>query len=340
MSTPAARALDSAAGGGAPGGAGAGAPGGTSPGAGAGGGAPGQGAGAPGGAGKEGFWTAWKAPEQAEIATWAANKNYPDTFTLARTARDLEREAATLRQGKGYPAFKLDPQTKQPIVDPDTKLPVIDENERKAWRTLTGVPESADKYEIPVPENNPYPNFRTYMAEELLNADVPAAMAPRLAQGYERALQRLEAEQRQQEDSASELALKELERAWGPQYQERMALANRGKTWLASQAGGQGFSDLQMRVLESMLGTSNFLTAMWKLGAGNTEARSHGNDGGGGTRAFDGGASQAQARVDQIMADRTAGKINDRQWRETFGPEVDQLAQVIAKGMAPPPGLS
>ncbi|HUP06802.1 MAG TPA: hypothetical protein VMU47_06615 [Caldimonas sp.] len=333
MSTPAGKAMADAAGT-------AGTP--PSPG-GAAGTPPGAAVGTPPGAGaaNQPFFSAWDKPEQKEIRDWAANKNYPDTFTLARTARDLEREAATLRQGKGYPGPKLDPKTQQPVLDPKTNQPVIDEQARTAWRTLTGVPETPDKYELPDIPNNPYPNFRQYMAEEMLAADVPAAMAPRLAAGYERALQRLEAENRAQEDQQSTLALRELEREWGSNYQERMALADRGMKWLAQQAGVQGdFPETQRRLLEGMMGTGNFLTAMWKIGAGNTEARSHGNDGGNPRGGFEGGAAQAQARVNEIMAMRASNQISDRDWNETFSKEVQQLGEIIAKGMAPPPGLN
>jgi hypothetical protein len=311
MATPAARALDSS---GPP--PGAPPPGATTPPA-----PPGSGPSAP-------FFSTWDKPEQKEVRDWVANKNYADPFVLAKTARDLEREAATIRAGKGYPVDTVDPKTNQPVRD---------ENAWKAWNALTGVPETPDKYEIPIAEGNPYPNFKTYMAEELHKIGVPAAMAPKLSAGYERALQRLETENRQQEDSASELALRELETTWGPQYKERMAMAARGKEWISKEAGG--LTELQMRVFESMLGTSKFLTAMWKLGAGNGEARFHGNDGGDqGGRGFEGGASQAQVRVAQIMADRSAGKITDQQWRETYEKETVELGKIISAGFAPPPG--
>ncbi len=85
---------------------------------------------------------------------WVANKNYADTFTLAKTARELEREAATLRSQvslKGYPVDK---------VNADGTVTKADENQRKAWNATMGVPESPDKYEIPLPPITPIRSSR------------------------------------------------------------------------------------------------------------------------------------------------------------------------------------
>jgi hypothetical protein len=266
------------------------------------------------------FWSSWNLPDQKETRDWVANKNYETPFVLAKTAQQLEREAATLRAGKGYP-----------VAGPDGK---IDPNADKAWRALTGVPETADKYDIPLPENNPYPQFKTFMAEELHKAGVPAAMAPALARGYEAAVSKMETQLRAEEDAKSTAALKELEHAWGSNYQERMAMAARGKNWLAQEVGG--LNDTQLRVMESVMGTDKFLSAMWKIGAGNGEARFAGDNLTGG-RSFTGGASEAQARMEQITRERSAGEISDMQWRELSKPggEIDQLRDRIVAGMAP-----
>ena len=265
------------------------------------------------------FWNSWNLPDQKETRDLIANKNYDSPFTLAKTAQTLEREAATLRAGKGYP-----------VPGPDGK---IDPNADKAWRALTGVPETPDKYDIPLPDNNPYPQFKSFMAEELHKAGVPAAMAPALAKGYEAAVAKMETQLRAEEDTKSQHALEQLKMSWGSNYQERIALAARGKAWLAQEAGG--LNDTQLRVMESVLGTDKFLAAMWKLGAGNAEGRFVGDNLHGG-RGFEGGASEAQARINQLTADRSAGKIKQYEWAEISkkGGELDQLIAKVAGGMA------
>lgn len=329
MSTPAAAALNNAgAGGGAGAGAG-GAPAGAAPvapGAGGGGAGPAGGGAGAGGANQPFFndWIKPDAPEGKDVRDWLTNKNFADPATLVTAYRNTEREAAQLRTAanlKAYPIDKVDPVT--------GAITKADPNQVSAWRTAMGVPATAAEYKLSVPSNSPYPQFTGYLSEVLHEVGVPAAMAPRLAEGYEKAVARMETELRAQEDTASAAALKTLEADWGANYQERMSLAGRGKDWLAKEAGG--LNDIQMRTLEAVLGTPKFLSAMWKLGAGNKEIPFPGGDGGGGGK-FEGGAAQAQAEYAQLQADRSAGKIDT----DTYRKRERELAEVIAGGFAPP----
>lgn len=272
-------------------------------------------------AANQAFWDSWQAPEQKEVRDWVANKNYADPFTLAKTAQGLEKDAATLRSQvslKGYPADK---------VNPDGTVLKADQNAVKAWRETMGVPETPDKYDIKLPTTSPYPQFQTYLQAMMHEAVVPAAMAPALAKGYEAAVTRLETELRERETADSKLKLAELERAWGPQYAERTSLAARGKEWIAKEAGG--ITDQQLRTMESVLGTDKFMTMLWKFGAGNKEpgfAGSNSNPAG-----FQGSASAAQAALDQLTADRVAGKVTTEQFRV----KQTELTNIIIAGMKP-----
>jgi hypothetical protein len=275
-------------------------------------------------AANEGFWSTWTAPEQKETREWIANKKYADPFVLAKTAQGLEKEAATLRTAvnvKAYPATTRN-------ADGTFKAP--DENAIKAWNTAMGVPATAADYKLEVPANTPYPQFTGYLSEVLHEAGVPPAMAPKLAAGYEKAVQRMETELRAQEDAKSATDLKQLEMEWGQNYKERVALGQRGKDWLAKEVGG--LNDMQLRVLESSLGTAKFMALMWKFGEGNKEPSFAG---GGQGKSFEGGASQAQAEWDQIMADRNAGKISNHVWNDPK--EIarrDAIVERIANGNA------
>lgn len=298
------------------------------PGAGGGGAGPAGGS-AGAGAANQPFFNDWfkpDAPDAKDTTAWLANKNFADPATLVKSYRGLETEAASLRTAanlKAYPADK---------VNPDGTVVKADENAVKAWRTSMGVPEMADKYEIAAPKDSPYPQFTNYLKDVLHEAGAPPAMAKVLAAGYEKAVVRLETELRAKEDTESAAALKTLEMEWGSNYKERVALGNRGKEWLAKEVGG--LNDLQMRTLESVLGTTKFMTAMWKFGAGNTEASFAGGSSGAGG-SFEGGASAAQAEWDQIMADRAAGKISDFKWKDPQAQaHRDALVERIANGNA------
>jgi hypothetical protein len=294
----------------------------VAPGAGGGGAGP-----AGGGAGGQPFFDSWlpaAAPEAKEARDWLANKNFADPATLVKSYRETEREAATLRAAanlKAYPADKVDPTT--------GSVTKADPTQVAAWRTSMGVPATPAEYKLEIPANAPYPQFTGYLSEILHEAGVPAAMAPKLAAGYEAAVAKLETELRAKEDTESAAALKSLETEWGANYQERVSLASRGKEWLSREVGG--LNDVQMRTLESVLGTPKFMAAMWKIGAGNREIPFPGQDGGG-ARPFQGGASQAQADYSQLQADRAAGKISTEEYRK----REQELANVIASGFAAP----
>jgi hypothetical protein len=332
MSTPAAAVLSgtaaassgaAAAGGAAPGGASGAAASAAAAAAANAGGAAGA-AGGGGSAANQPFWNGWDKPDQKETRDWVANKAYADPFVLAKTAQGLEREAATLRSAKGYPSD---------VVAADGTVTKADENARRAWNAAVGVPETHAAYEIPLPANNPYPEFAEMMKQEFHKAGVPAAMAPQLAKGYEAAVMAMETKLRASEDAASQSALLKLQQDWGPQYQERVAIAARGKDWLAREVGGM--NEVQMRTLESVLGTDKFMAAMWKIGAGNKEAGFAGGLTSGGGQ-FQGGASEAQTQLDTLQADRSAGRISDATWREhsKSGGLLDTLRDKIVAGMA------
>lgn len=310
MSTPAAQALSGANASGAAAGAS---------------GTPGADAGGAAGAGAQPanqpqFWSGWNLPDQKETREWVANKNYDSPFTLAKTAQTLEREAATLRASKGYPTD---------TVNADGSVTQADPNARKAWNTAVGVPETSDKYNLKADER--FPEFTKFMAQEMHKAGVPLAMAPALQKAYDAANAATLKQIETQENTASEQGLAQLKDAWGANYQERVSLASRGKEWLSKEVGG--LDDIQMRTLESVLTTPKFMAAMWKIGAGNGEARFAGGDN---PRGFTGGASEAQTRLNQITTERAAGTIKDAQWRELDKPggELEQLRNRIAGGMA------
>lgn len=332
MSTPALAALDGSNAGAAP------APVGTNlPGAGAGGGAgstpvvPGGAGGAPatapgagGAAANQPFWSGWTDPADKDVRDFAANKNFPDIKAAIKSQRELETNVATLRAAANLKAYPT------ATTNPDGTVKPADALALKAWDTTMGVPESPDKYDLAMPADSAYPQFKTYLADELHKAHVPASMANQLSKGYEAAVTRMLTELKTEENTRSAATLLELERDWGANYKERVAFAARGKEWLAKEAGG--LDDLQLRSMESSMGTAKFMTAMWKMGMGNREASYAGGTNQPGT--FGNSAATAQVELDQIMADRTANKITDFQWRTVSSKRVDELRDIIVGGMA------
>jgi hypothetical protein len=277
------------------------------------------------GAANESFWSGWADSSDKDVREWAQNKNYPDVKTLARTALGLEKLMGAEKAGRTVvlPADEY---------DKDGKLLKADDAGRKAYYAKIGVPESPDKYDLQVPADNPYPQFSKYISQMFHENGVPARMATQLAKGYEATMAKMETEIRAQEDAKSQTDMQELERSWGSNYQERVSLAQRGSSYLEKEVGG--LTDIQKRTLESVLGTPKYMTLMWKIGAGNQEARFAGDTNRG--NQFGSSSGEAQARLDAIQADRAAGKINDFKWREMAKPggELDSLRDQIVKGFA------
>jgi hypothetical protein len=312
---------------GAPGGSGD-AGGGAAPGAAgaAGGGAP-AGAAAPSGGAVTHFWDGWlpqteTKPEVVEARTWIAAKNYQDPLTFVKSARDWETQAATLRAGKGYPVAK---------ANPDGTPGKIDDNQWKAWNLAVGVPESADKYEVP--SDPTFPNYSTYMKQAFLKAGVPAEMAKTIGREHEAAIARVIAEAKAQEDSQSQLALMELKQSWGTNAVERLSIADRGRRWMADKLGG--VTEEQWRGFEALFGTAKTLTMLYEFAAGNREVQ---GAGGGAPPALGAGsAAEAQAELDRINHLRmTDAKSAEAQWNPTeYAKRTDPLMQRIVAGMTP-----
>ena len=203
-----------------------------------------------------------------------------------------------------------------------------DDAGRAAFRKALGVPETPEGYDIPVPEGNPYPEYKNLMAKVFHEADISPRQARAIAMGNEAAMKALETQIRAAEDAASQQGLLQMQTEWGANYNPNLQIASRGREFLRAQTG---ISELQERQMESMLGTDKFLKMMYQFGAGNKEMSST-LPGGGGT-GFGNAVAEAQSRMDQITADRAAGKLSDHAYR-ALGPEIDQLIKTIGAGFA------
>lgn len=327
MSTPAAAALDGAAGSPAGGNGSPGASGSTP--------APGVAPNASPSANQP-FYDTWikpDVPEAADLKGWLANKNFSDPVAFVKSARETERSATDLRAAanlKGYPVA-----TKN--ADGTPKPP--DANAVNAWRTAMGVPDSPDKYDFGDLSKNPNvdPHFSKMLAEELYEVHTPAALATAQGAAYERAVVRHIEHLNVQDDRRAGEELRALEVEWGPNFKERAAIAARGRTWIYNEIGAPNPTKREERMIELALGgTTKFMKAMWKFGSGNQEIGSP-PGGGGAPKGFEGGtAAAAQAEYDQLLADRSAGKITDAQWRSTGSKRERELGDLIASGYAPP----
>jgi len=210
------------------------------------------------------------------------------------------------------------------------ELVKADPEGRAAFNAKIGVPASADKYDIPQDPN--FPEFKGEISKVLFEAGVPARMASQIAKGYDGAIAKAVAAAQARDKAESEAGLAELQRTWGTSYKENAQLANRGEAFVMKSTGA---TEPQMREVERVLGTPGYMKMLHAFGAGNAESRFAGDgNNGDGTSGFGNTASQAQARINQITADRSANKISDFEWRNKYEKEVLELGKIVAAGAA------
>lgn len=259
----------------------------------------------PGGAPPASGW--WDTFENPDVKAWAANKKYETPEMLASSAYSLEKLLGADKAGRT-------------VVLPKDES---DAEAMKAFRAKLGVPENADGYKLPVPEGSDA-TFAKAAAGWFHEAGIPPKAAELIAgkwnEFYGNAIKASE----EAEKTKSEKGLSDLKIEWAHQFDERSEMARRGLRGVGTEAG---LDDNDLKALESTLGTGKMMKLFWRLGEANREGAFAGKDG---NSTFGTTPTQAQERMNVIVADRAAGKINDYQWRTEYEPELDRLIKVMA----------
>ena len=284
-------------GGGAPAGGGGTGGGGAAGGGAAGGGAPaGGGGGQPAGAGGSGGAPAapWYGEiADAELKTWAATKNFSDPATALAAFRNTERFV-------GAPADSLIRKPK----DANDAAGIA------AYRAALGVPEAADKYEIPVPEGQA-PTLAEWAKPVFHKLGVPADIAKGLATEWNGFLETQTKAAEQADKEALAAADVTLRKDWGNQYDANRELARRAYTTFAEKAG---LGDA-VQHLEAAMGIPSVVKFLHAIATSSGEATfKDGGPGGGGSAVLT--PQAAQQRIQQLRADKdwvagyTKGDLN------------------------------
>jgi hypothetical protein len=270
------------AGGGAGGAGGAadlvgGAGGGGDAGAGAGGdtGAGAGGAGGEAGAGDDTFLAQFSADggdaDNPSNRDWIKSLGVKDLDGLAKIARD--NQVAARSGGLKVPGADAKPE------------------ELAAFRKAIGVPESADKYEVPLPEGAEIDKgFVEPMREAALKAGVPAGAFKAMAEGFVKyQLDQVEAEKTRQ-DGLAQSVLSE----WGGQKDAKLAD-------VSSAMRALNLTGADVAAIQGGYGSDKTLNLLQKLGAGMAEDALLG--GGGGAKRFGITGAEAQAEITKLSAD-------------------------------------
>jgi hypothetical protein len=199
-----------------------------------------------------------------------------------------------------------------------------DENDvegRKAFYAKLGVPESADKYELPVPDGDGG-ELAKAASDWFHKAGVPKGAAQQITKAWNEHITGLV---KAQEDAAKAKAdgeLTQLKSTWGQDAQKNEEFARRGMTAYGKKAG---LDDNDLGALESSLGTAKMLKLFLALGQATAEPGFAGEGGGG----FGMTKSAAQEKLAGIQSRRAAGQITDIEWNSGQRAEFERLSQIV-----------
>jgi hypothetical protein len=243
-----------------------------------------------GGQGEGGPWYAGLSDQavgegQLSDRAWLENKKYADLPTLVKTTRELE--------GRFLAGDKI-------VMPKDGDAPEVFDSFYKA----IGRPESADAYEIPVPEGQELDEgFAGKIKDAAFKAGVPAGMMKPLAEAFNAHIVELQQNAEAQAAEAKRAGVAEVKTEWGDKFTANIANANKAMRMLDLDAEKIG-------KMESGMGTADTLRLLSRLGAG------MGEDvllGGGAAKVFS--VSPAEARTEL----------------ENMAKDADLRAKVIAK---------
>lgn len=268
---------------------------------GAGGGAGGGGAGGDPNAGGGGAPAPWFSDEQKPFVETKGWKAPGDAITSFQNLEKL---------------FGADKAGRTVVMPKDDK----DVEGIKAFHAKLGVPESADKYELPIPDGDKG-EFAKTAADWFHKAGVPKTAAQAVAKNWNEFITGIVQKEQADAVAASQQELTQLKTTWGAEFDKNSEFARR---FLRA----AGWDDAKVKIYEETFGTAQMLKDFHGFGSKFQEG---GFAGSGGTDPTFGVSKQAaQSKLEEIRKDRAEGKINDAQWKGGKQAEYEKYAQIVA----------
>jgi hypothetical protein len=249
-------------------------------------------------------WTT--AIQDEEVRGWLQTKGYESQEAAARAHRNLEKL-------RGVPEDRL------------LQLPKDDDADAwgRVWDRL-GRPETADGYNLPVPEGDDGA-FAKKAAAWFHEAGVPKEAAQKLASQWNAYQAEVVSEHEMATTEADKQAMTELRRTWGNAFDQNTAIVDRA-------ARTFGMSEDQILGLKAAMGAAGAMDFLYNVGmrlGEDTFTTGDGPDG------FALTPEAAKARRAELLKDK------DFQERWSKGEakarrEWSQISQAIASGNEPP----
>lgn len=242
-----------------------------------------------------------------EFRDWVTNKGFKDPVSALESQFNLEKLIGFEKAGRTV------------VLPKDDK----DVEGLKSFRTKMGVPESPDKYELPLVEGDTSEaskKFSSTVANWMHELGVPKSAAQALAQRHNDYFTSEIKAQQDAEQAQSAQALTELKGKWGDKFEANAEYARRFLK-------GSGWDDAKLAKYEATFGTASMLEDFHKWGSATGEHAFANGEGGGGSFGIT--MTQAQDKLNTMRTARAEGKISDMEWRNGKQAEFEKLAQFV-----------
>lgn len=234
-------------------------------------------------------------PVQADPAPW-----YPDTAKDYVANKGWKTPHDVLG---GYQAletlFGADKAGRTIVMPKDDK----DVEGLKAFRTKLGVPESADKYELPLPAGQG-DELSKAAASWFHEAGIPKTAAQAITTKWNAHIEALVKAEQTKAQTESEVQLQTLKGEWGVEFDQKAEFARR---FLKA----AGWDDAKMAKYEQAFGTATMLKDFFQWGSKVGEPGFVSGDKGGG---FTPGKEAIAAQIKALRDDRIAGRVTEKEF--------------------------
>lgn len=198
-------------------------------------------------------------------------------------------------------------------------LPKDDKDEEgiKAFRSKLGVPESPDKYELPIPEGDKG-EFAKTAANWFHKQGIPKLAAQAIAKEWNDHIGALVKADEDRAKNESAMQLEQLKTEWGGEFDKRSEFARR---FLRA----SGWDDAKVNLYEQTFGTAAMLKDFhgWGSKVAEPDFAGDGSRGGGSDKVA------AQNKLNEMRIARAEGKISDAEWFSGKQAEYEQLARIV-----------
>lgn len=244
------------------------------------------------------------APEPAANQTW-----YPDTAKDYVANKGWKAPADVITSYQGMETLMGADRAGRTIVLPKD---ANDVEGQKAFRAKLGVPDSADKYELPAPSGQGGPDLIKEASSWFHEAGIPKAAAQAITQKWNAHIEGLIKAQETTAQTESTAQLDTLKGEWGTAFESNAEFARR---FLKA----AGWDDAKMSQYERTFGTATMLKDFFSWGKAVAEP---GFSTGNGGNNFSPNKQAIQREVQELKDKRVANQIS----------QADYLAQMNRLG--------